>query len=135
MKKNSIEICAAMVLSPAKQLLLVRKKGSEYYQLPGGKIEKGETFVNTVCREIEEEIGLIVAVEELLFLGTHEAAAVNEADTRVVGHVFKLNLSEIKEISPQAELEEAVWVDQHNYKQYKLAHLAEEFVVPRWLQL
>ncbi|MGJ1447069.1 NUDIX hydrolase [Sphingobacterium spiritivorum] len=135
MKKNRIEICAAMVLSPAKQLLLVRKKGSEYYQLPGGKVEEGETFVNTVCREIEEEIGLTVVAQELLFLGTHEAEAVNEADTRVVGHVFKLLLSEFKEVSPQAELEEVVWVDQRNYKQYKLAHLAEEFVVPRWLQL
>ncbi|MGJ1422321.1 NUDIX hydrolase [Sphingobacterium spiritivorum] len=135
MKKNRIEICAAMVLSPAGQLLLVRKKGSEYYQLPGGKIEEDETFVNTVCREIEEEIGLIVEAEELIFLGTHEAEAVNEVDTTVVGHVFKLMLSEIKEISPQAELEEAVWVDQHNYKQYKLAHLAEEFVIPRWLKL
>lgn len=135
MKKNKIEICTAMVLSPAEQLLLVRKKGSEYYQLPGGKVEEGETFVNTVRREIEEELGLMVVAEELLFLGTHEAEAVNEADTRVVGHVFKLLLSETKELSPQAELEEAVWVDQHNYKQYKLAHLAEEFVVPRWLQL
>ncbi|WP_293915390.1 MULTISPECIES: NUDIX hydrolase [unclassified Sphingobacterium] len=135
MKKQRIEICAAMVLNPAKQLLLVRKKGSLYYQLPGGKAEEGETSVKTVIREIEEETGLRVSVEELLFLGTHEAEAVNEANTVVEGHVFKIILPEIKEICPQAELEEAVWVDQLNYKEYKLAHLAEEFVVPRWLQL
>jgi 8-oxo-dGTP diphosphatase len=41
----------------ADHLLLVRKRGTISYILPGGKPERGEDDVAALCREIDEELG------------------------------------------------------------------------------
>jgi 8-oxo-dGTP diphosphatase len=38
-------------------LLLVRKRGSQWWILPGGKIDPGESFEECLAREIDEELG------------------------------------------------------------------------------
>jgi ADP-ribose pyrophosphatase YjhB (NUDIX family) len=53
-----------------KEILLVKhRKGSrQYWVLPGGRLEYGETFHECAIRELKEETGLEVSVERFLFL-------------------------------------------------------------------
>jgi len=135
MRKSTIYIAAAMILDPALQLLLVRKKGSPYYMLPGGKFEAGEELKDTLRRELLEELDFEVQEADIVFLGSHETNAVHEKDTRVHGSICQINLLTDRDFKPHAEIEEVVWVHQGNYKNYKFAHLAEEFILPKWLSL
>ncbi len=48
-------------------LLLMRYKGGEYYNFPGGAVEAGETLAECAKREVLEETGLTVDVGEALF--------------------------------------------------------------------
>lgn len=116
-------------------MLLVRKKNSEYFQLTGGKINANETEIETVIREIKEEIGLELQSNQLNHLGVHETKAVNETETLVHGSIFIVQLKHI--FIPQIDNEIAayIWINKSNYKNYKWAHLAEEFVQPWWLKL
>ena len=41
-------------------------EGSEYYAVPGGSVESGETIEQTAVREIKEETGLDVTLKRLL---------------------------------------------------------------------
>lgn len=135
MAQSTIHIAAAMILDPNKKLLLVRKKGSTFYMLPGGKFEAGENVLQTLKRELREELNLQVQEANIEFLGTHETDAVNEPNTRVHGSLCRINLPHTQVFTPQAEIEEVVWVSRENYKNYKFAHLAEEFILPKWLQI
>lgn len=130
---NKIYLAGAMIVDHANRLLVVRKKDSVYYMMPGGKIEKGELSVQALIRELKEELDLNISARELEYLGFHETDAVNEADTIVRGEVFRLELKENVQIVPLAEIAEAVWLTVDDYKNYKLAHLIEEFTVPIWL--
>lgn len=51
-----------------------------YWELPGGKIEPGETPAQCLVREYEEELGIVVRVEEALDI---IAFAYDHADVRL----------------------------------------------------
>ncbi len=69
MDKNREEAARAILLVNNDIVTIKRTKyngDSEYvyYTLPGGHVEKGETFEETVIREVEEELGIKVKIEE-----------------------------------------------------------------------
>lgn len=51
--------CGAVVyrLNPTPQILLV-KQNNNFWGIPKGHMEPGETFLQTACREVEEETGI-----------------------------------------------------------------------------
>lgn len=61
---------SVVVVSEDDKILLVRhRKGNrQYWVLPGGRLEYGETFQECAVRELKEETGLEVEVEQFLFL-------------------------------------------------------------------
>lgn len=131
---NKITIASAMILNNNKEILLVRKEGSTFFQLPGGKVNNNETHFETLKRELFEEIHLEIEEPNCIFLGNHETDAVNEKNTRVCGNLFEVIDTNIDNIQIQNEIEEMAWISQSNYKDYKWAHLAEEFILPIWLK-
>ncbi len=130
---DTIVICSAAILSPDGNLLMVRKKDSAYFQLPGGKAAPGESQVETLIRELREELRFDVPKKDLEFLGSHTAHAVNEANTLVAGNIYLIRLRVAQSFKAYEELVEVVWIKPDNWPSFKLAHLAAEFVIPRWL--
>lgn len=65
-------------------MLSVRKRGTDRFMLPGGKLEPGESPAQAAVREIGEELGVGLTVEDLTLLGRFEAPAANEP-----GHVVR----------------------------------------------
>jgi 8-oxo-dGTP diphosphatase len=60
-------VCAA-IMRDGRILMVRHVHGThDYYTLPGGGIEAGETREEAVIREVEEEVGLNVAVQRRLF--------------------------------------------------------------------
>src|SRR5215831_16357990 len=59
----------ALIANSEGKILLARShKWFDNYTLPGGHIEVGETMVEAVIREVKEEVGLDVDVEEMLLM-------------------------------------------------------------------
>ena len=52
-----IVVTGVVVQDDAGRVLTVRKRGTQRFMLPGGKLEDGETFAQTASREVEEELG------------------------------------------------------------------------------
>jgi len=50
-----------IVLKGRNKVLLVKRRDNGIYNLPGGKIEKGETRIEALKREIKEEVGAEVS--------------------------------------------------------------------------
>lgn len=132
---NKISIASVAIINSKKELLLVRKKNSAYYQLVGGKINPNETFEQTIIREAQEEINLTITPQNLNALGTHQTQAVNEQNTIVEGHIYYMCLNTDFEPTIANEIEAYVWLNTTNYQNYQWAHLAKEFVFPFWIEL
>jgi 8-oxo-dGTP diphosphatase len=66
-ERDEATICyplrGSLPLEPADELLLIRKRrglGADLYNGPGGKVEPGETPVESAVRETQEEVGVDV---------------------------------------------------------------------------
>lgn len=57
---------AGAVVNPAGEVLFQRKVGAEHWTVPGGLCELGESFGDTLRREVREETSLVVHEAELL---------------------------------------------------------------------
>lgn len=60
---------SVLILKEDKILLVKHGKGDrQYWVLPGGRLEYGETFVDCAIREIKEETSLDIEPERFIFL-------------------------------------------------------------------
>lgn len=55
---NKIVACGPVIVENGK-LLLTMDKGDNFYKIPGGKLEEGESLEECAIRELEEETGFI----------------------------------------------------------------------------
>ena len=116
---TNITVSALVIQHPSEPaLLMVRKRGTTSFMLPGGKPEPGETAQDTVVREIREELGLRLDESQLFFLGTFTAPAANEARHTVTGHVFVCETvpADLNIDAPQC-LQEIEDIDWFSYEQ------------------
>lgn len=66
--KNQIDVAAALIFRNGKILITQRHADSHLgglWEFPGGKREKNETFEQCLVREIHEELGVEISVNEL----------------------------------------------------------------------
>ncbi|ALD63028.1 pyrimidine (deoxy)nucleoside triphosphate pyrophosphohydrolase [Arthrobacter sp. LS16] len=127
--KKKLTISAACLINNQGEILLVRKRGTSKFMQPGGKPEKGESPLQTVIREIKEELGVEFAPDELEYRGEWHGPAANEASTSIHAHLFSGRFS--GELEPLAELEELLWIDpKQALLRDDLAPLLREHVLP-----
>ncbi|RKG40368.1 NUDIX hydrolase [Acinetobacter rongchengensis] len=122
---NVITVAAAVILNEQNQLLLVRKKNTQFFMQVGGKLEVNELPEQTMLREIHEEIGVKATIQQ--FIGRFETQAANEADHQLVSYVYQVDLNQVPKID--AEIAEMKWINLDD-DQTLLAPLTKEVVIP-----
>src|SRR5690349_1617301 len=55
----------ALIFNLEQKILLSHRRDIDWWNLPGGGMEVGETVDEALCREVREETGLEVKVEQL----------------------------------------------------------------------
>ncbi|MGX5726481.1 NUDIX hydrolase [Metapseudomonas otitidis] len=125
---TTLDIAAACLIDADNRLLLVRKRNTRVFMLPGGKREPGESAHEALRRELQEELELSLPAEALSPLGSFRAAAANEPDTWVEAQVFVARLEQ--PVAPAAELEELAWLAPGQPLPDSLAPLLREQVLP-----
>ncbi|MEE4103973.1 NUDIX domain-containing protein [Pseudomonas viridiflava] len=127
-----ITIAAALLIAPDGKTLLVRKRGTQAFMQPGGKIEPGEAAAMALARELKEELGLIIDPQQAAFLGKFTAPAANEPGFEVQCHLFEV-MTDAQAI-PAAEIEEVIWVGTQTDVELHLAPLTRDLILPLYRQ-
>jgi|SRR5262245_13924872 len=123
-----ILVAAAVVRNARGEILLVRKRATTRFMLPGGKIDSGETAFGALERELREELGCGFEHPDARFLGVFSAAAAHEPGQLVTAHVYAVALSGAA--VPAAEIEELTWMDANTPDRLPLAPLIQDVILP-----
>lgn len=89
-----IRVDARGIIVNNNSILLNEFNNGEYYNIPGGGVEPGESIKDTVVREVKEETGLDVEVEDIIFSLEYEPVKCKGiyGDTHKLSMVFRCNL-------------------------------------------
>ena len=121
----------ALAVFRGRKLLQVRTKSQEsvFYTL-GGKIEKGESDMECLKREVKEEINCEIDEPSLKFLTEFEDIAHGQGGALVNIRMYEGNL--IGEPKPSSEVVEINYFDTGSDKKY-LSLIAQRTIFP-WLK-
>lgn len=117
-------VAAVCLRDDAGRVLAVRKRGTDRFMQPGGKLEPGETPSQAAVREVREEIGLEI---EVRFLGEFLTEAANEPGAVLEATVFTAELT--GEPVAAAEIAELRWIEP-DATDADLAPLLRDHVLP-----
>lgn len=120
-----IKATVGAIIEKDKKVLLTKRNVEpfkNYWCIPGGHIEKGESVIKAVKREVEEEVGLDFKPE---FFGYFDEIC-QEIDWHAVVLVFKGKFQ--GEIRINKEVLEYGWFSKENIKNLKFAFKNKEIL-------
>ena len=123
-----IRIVAAIVANARGKTLLVRKRGTEIFMLPGGKRDGDESAMDALARELDEELGCGLDRATCRTLGLYRAPAANEPGFTVEAELFAAGL--LGEPRASGEIDALAWIDPDDEPAYPLAPLALRHALP-----
>jgi 8-oxo-dGTP diphosphatase len=91
------------------RILSTRSRGKDVYYLPGGKRESGESDVQTLLREIAEELTVTVLADTARHLGTFEAQAHGNPEGVLVRMTCYTG-DYLGTLAASSEIEEVAWL-------------------------
>jgi 8-oxo-dGTP pyrophosphatase MutT (NUDIX family) len=110
MKK--IIAAGGLVFNDKNELLMIFRRGK--WDLPKGKLDEDESIEACAVREVQEETGLSVELQNFIGLTYHEYFdKYSQQDVRKETHWFKMHAPDVQQLVPQTEedIEEIEWVD------------------------
>jgi len=126
---------AAGIIIKNRKILVERSKGKDAFVAPGGKLEKDESPVDAIIRELKEEFQLIVLEKDLEEFGTFyaEAAGSHNAGKQLRMDVFMVY--NVGEIHPDNEVEEIRWISTNMPDDIEVGSIFAHEVLPRLKEL
>ncbi|MFC4017169.1 NUDIX domain-containing protein [Micromonospora sp. GCM10011542] len=99
----------AWILVEDGRVLSTRSHGKDVWYLPGGKREPGESDLDTLRREIAEELSVAVDVRSAVHVGTFAAPAHGHGDGTTV-RMTCYRAAYGGELRPASEIAETAWL-------------------------
>ena len=120
-KDHIVTSVVAVILDSDNQVLLTRRKVPPFqgeWVMPGGKIDLGEPIIAALQREVMEEVGLQVEVEELIDVFEHVTPG--EENYHFIILYYRCRPIYCDITHNQHEVDEARWVPAGEVSNYRM---------------
>lgn len=120
-----IDVVAAIIENESGEILIARRKQEKqlggYWEFPGGKVDKGENSVESLVRELKEEMDLSIEVKEFFGENIHQY---DRGTIKLISFKCKIRSGTIK----LTDHDSCVWVRREQLDNYKFAPADVPFV-------
>lgn len=118
MKEPRVRVAGVIVKENSILFIKQEKNGKEYWLLPGGGLDYGETFYNCLKREFREELNIEIEPKEMLFLSEGIAP---DLSRHIVSVYFAVEwTSGIIKIGEEEVLKEAKFITSDELENYTI---------------
>jgi 8-oxo-dGTP diphosphatase len=126
-ERAPLKISCAAIVDDNGRTLLVRKRDTDFYMQPGGKIEPGETPLACLKRELMEELGVSFPEAQMRYLGNFSEIAANEPDVMLAADIYLIRHNVHPIVS--GEIADCIWLDPARDARDDLAPLTQNVVL------
>lgn len=106
--------------------VLILRESSKYgegsnegkYDVVGGRVRPGEYFNESLLREIKEETGLSVEIQDPFFVNEWRPVVKNET-WQIVG-IFFTCIADSESVALSEDHDQSLWINPREYKKYNL---------------
>ncbi len=125
-KEFIVTSVVAVIVDDEQRVLLTKRNISPFeglWVMPGGKIDLGEPILQALHREVREEVGLEVEVEDLIDVFEHLTPGDGNSHFIILYYLCRPTVCVIKH-NP-FEVDEAQWVPKERLADYPMAEGAK----------
>ena len=117
-KFSLVQAAGGLIKNEANEVLLIFRRGK--WDLPKGKLDKGETLEQCALREVQEETGLQKVVLQSPLITTYHTYHEGARFILKESHWFTMTANGSEKLVPQTEEEifEIKWVEKNGLKKY-----------------
>jgi 8-oxo-dGTP pyrophosphatase MutT (NUDIX family) len=115
------QVAAKAIIVDAKgRVLVVREADTEgrskvgQYGIVGGRVEKGETFLEALTREVQEEVGLKIKPLQPIYLGEWHPV-IKSVEHQIIA-IFMVCEAVTTKVTLSTENDDYKWIDPTDYK-------------------
>lgn len=113
-----------------KKILVCRTRGRNYFFLPGGHVEFGETMHDALRRELHEEIGAMVTGSK--FIGGIENLFVQDGEKRhEVSFIFLTDI-DVEDVVSKEDHVEFFWLTMQEFLETSIVPPALKDAIIQW---
>lgn len=128
--ENSIELIVRALVIKNRRILVCQTIGKDYFFLPGGHVEFGESVQEAIRRELYEETGAILKVAQ--FIGAVENIFTQEGKSRhEVSVVFHADIDSDNISSRESHIQ-FFWFTMEEFLRRKVAPPALKDAIIAW---
>jgi 8-oxo-dGTP diphosphatase len=106
MARLALDKVAWIRLDGAGRILTTRNRGRQLFYLPGGRREVGESDVQTLTREVAEELSVAVELESIRYFGTYELSEQDGGVSRMTCYFADY----VGTLAIASEIDEMAWM-------------------------
>ena len=129
-KRNKLPISVQLILEKQNKILLMKRKNTGYedgkYALPGGHVEANEEIRMALLREVKEELGIDLDIQNIEFYKVINRKINSQQE--YIDFIFKANHWSGKITNKESDKrEEIIWVNKKELPENILNFIPELF--------
>ncbi len=122
-KMERIQLSGCPIIENGKILLLWKNK-QQHYEIPGGKVEEGESIEEAAIRETKEEIGCDVNI--IKYAGYIDFE-INQKEYRSHNFLANIKKEQVPEVMEKDVFSHFFWMPINEYEKHSVAPNVKEF--------